>query len=202
MTTFSTDYSVDFSDRVPAPGVDPLFFQRWSPRAFKKTEIPTETLETIFDAARWSPSCFNEQPWLFITSSGADDFDTFLGLLMEKNQAWAKNASLIGFIFAKKTFSHNATDNRFAAFDCGAAWMALTLQAAKFGLYTHGMGGIKRDSVASVLKVSDLEYEIVCGFALGAIASPDILDEDTQSREKPSTRKSLLSIWQPGILAD
>lgn len=196
MNQFTTDYPVDFSDREPAPGVDQLFYQRWSPRAFKKTEIPAETLEAIFDAARWSPSCSNEQPWLFVTSSGADDFDTFLGLLMEKNQTWAKNASLIGFIFAKKLFTHNATTNRFATFDCGAAWMGLTLQAARFGLYTHGIGGIKRDAVSSTLNISKQDYDLVCGFALGAI---DTLDDDTRSREKPSLRKPLKQIWQPGI---
>lgn len=199
MNSFTTDYSVDFSDRSPATGVDTLFSQRWSPRAFKKTEIPQATLTAIFDAARWSPSCFNQQPWLFVTSSGPEDFDTFVDLLMEKNQLWAKNASLIGFIFAKKTFSHNDNDNRFASFDCGAAWMSLTLQAARYGLYTHGMGGIKRDAVGPRLNISEQDYELVCGFALGAIDTPDTLPEETQAKEKPSPRKPLSEIWQAGI---
>ena len=165
----------------------------------KKTEIPAETLTAIFDAARWSPSCYNQQPWLFVTSSGSDDFDSFLDLLVEGNQSWAKNASLIGFIFAKKTFTHNDTENRFGAFDCGAAWMSLTLQAAKYGLYTHGMGGIKRAVVASTLNIYEQDYDVVCGFALGALYTPEDLDHDTQSRAKPSTRPPLTDIWQQGI---
>lgn len=198
MKTFDTDYSVDFNQRSPADGVDELFSRRWSPRAFKKVDIPETTLTVIFDAARWSPSCFNEQPWLFVTSSGPEDFDLFLNLIMEKNQLWAKNASLLGFIFAKKNFSHNGNPNRFAGFDCGAAWMSLTLQAAKFGLYTHGMGGIKRDAVAPALNISEQDYDVLCGFALGAIDSPDSLEPDTRAKEQPSGRKPLADIWRTG----
>lgn len=199
MNSFTTDSAIDFSDRTPAPGVDKLFYQRWSPRTFKKTEIPSATLTAIFDAARWSPSCYNEQPWLFVTSSGPDDFDSFLDLLVEGNQSWARNASLIGFIFAKKTFTHNDTENRFGAFDCGAAWMSLTLQAAKYGLYTHGMGGIKRAAVASTLNISEQDYDVVCGFALGALNTPDVLDQDAQPEVKVSARNPLTTVWQPGI---
>lgn len=192
-TKTMTEFNIDFSTRSPTTGVDDLFSQRWSPRAFKKTEIPEATLTAIFDAARWSPSCFNEQPWLIVTSSGPENFPTFLDLLVEKNQEWAKDASLIGFIFAKKTFSHNDNPNRFASFDCGAAWMSLTLQAAKFGLYTHGMGGIKKDAVAITLNISEQNYEVLCGFALGAFDSSDA------ANVTPSTRKNLASVWQAGI---
>ncbi|MBL4743744.1 MAG: nitroreductase family protein, partial [Cycloclasticus sp.] len=134
--------STDFSNRDLTTGVNEQFLQRWSPRAFKKTTLPEDTIKSIFEAARWAPSCFNEQPWLFVTSTGDNDFDTFLGLLNESNQLWAKNAGLIGFIFAKKAFTHNGSDNNKAKFDCGAAWMSLTLQANMHDLYTHGIGGI------------------------------------------------------------
>ena len=90
------------------------------------------------------------------------------------------------------------TDIRF--FDCGAAWMALTLQANKFGLYTHGMGGIKRNEVCAKLNVPEDYYEVVCGFALGVIDSPDMLSEDLAEREVPSQRKSLPEIWKQGKL--
>lgn len=192
-------YTADFSDRIPAPGVDPLFYQRWSPRAFKKIAIPEQNLTAIFDAARWSPSCYNEQPWLFVTSSRLDDFDIFLRLLLANNQSWAKNASLIGFIFAKKTFTHNGVENNLSVFDCGAAWMALTLQAAKYGIYAHGMGGIKRDIIASTLNISTQDFDLICGFALGVIDLPDTLDKNTKLKEKPSPRKPLDAIWQQGI---
>ena len=64
-------YAVNFDQRDPAPGVDPLFVERWSPRALRKADIPEADLRTIFDAARWSPSCYNEQPLGFVTSTPA-----------------------------------------------------------------------------------------------------------------------------------
>lgn len=189
----------NFTNRNPLPNVSELFHQRWSPRAFKKNIIPPPTIEAIFDAARWAPSCFNEQPWFFVTSSGENDFDSFLGLLNESNQVWAKNAGVIGFIFAKKAFTHNGTDNNKAKFDCGAAWMSLTLQANIHGLYTHGIGGIDYANVYKTLNISTDDFDIICGFALGDIDQADSLPKILSEKEKPSGRKSLNQIWQAGI---
>lgn len=125
---YPISYAADFGQRDPAPGVDALFVERWSPRAMRKVEIPQADLRTIFDAARWSPSCYNEQPWRFVTSTPAS-FATFLDLLVEANQGWARNASVLGFVFADKKFARNGSDNALAVFDSGAAWMALTLGA-------------------------------------------------------------------------
>ena len=196
---YKTGYTVDFHNRKPVQGGSDLFYKRWSPRSFKKVEIPMELLEPIFDAARWAPSCFNEQPWKIVTSSGESDFNLFLHLLTEKNQMWAKNASVLGFIFAKRTFSHNGKENRWAQFDCGSAWMSLTLQARLHGLYTHGMGGIKKEETYNALNVSKDEYEVVCGFALGVIDTPDKLPETFVENEIPSKRKPLHTIWHNGI---
>jgi nitroreductase len=192
---YETNYAVDFQLRNPLEGVDDLFSKRWSPRSFKKSEIDETVLTTIFDAARWAPSCFNEQPWLFITSSGETDFDLFLKLLSERNQRWAVNASVIGFILAKRHFNHNGKPNRFAAFDCGAAWLAMSLQANLHGLYTHGIGGIKNDEVYQTFHVSEEHYEVLCGFAIGVIDSPERLSDDFIDNEIPSARKPLRDMW-------
>lgn len=198
MKQFQDNYSIDFSQRDALEGVHELFSTRWSPRSFQKTDIPADVLHSIFDAARWTQSCFNEQPWLFITSSGEQDFGQFLELLAPKNQEWAKNASVIGFIVAKKDFAHNDKPNAWAQFDCGAAWMALTLQARMFGLYTHGMAGIKKKQVYATLQIPEEQYDVICGFVIGVLDTPDKLPEDVASREKPSPRTSLADIWKQG----
>jgi nitroreductase len=191
--------AINFENRNPLPNVDALFHSRWPPRAFKKTALSIDTLHSIFDAARWAPSCFNEQPWLFVTSSNKTDFETFLGLLKPSNQAWAKNASIIGFIFAKKTFAHNGNDNNKAKFDCGSAWMSLTLQANLYGLHTHGIGGIDYANVYDTLNISRNDYDVICGFALGEIDQANTLPEPLREKEKPSARKTLDKVWQAGI---
>ena len=45
--------------RAPEHSVDPLFIERWSPRAFSGEEIPEATLMSLFEAARWAPSAMN-----------------------------------------------------------------------------------------------------------------------------------------------
>jgi nitroreductase len=196
---FDTGYDVDFGRRDPAGGVSELFYRRWSPRSFCGTVIPLEVQRSIFDAARWAPSCFNEQPWLIVTSSGEEDFPVFLGLLAEGNRRWAVNASLLGFVFAKRRFDRNGKYNRWAQFDCGSAWMSIALQASLKGLYAHGMGGILGDLTYEALGVPEEDYEVVCGFALGAIDDPWKLPDDLADQEVPSARKPLDAIWRRGI---
>lgn len=195
---FKTNYPVDFSQRTSAEKTNPFFFERWSPRSFRKVDIPQDILDSIFDAAHWAPSCFNDQPWLIITSSGPEDFNQFLKLLNEANQIWATNASLLGFIFSRKHFSHNGNPNRWATFDCGAAWMSMALQTSLHGLHAHGMAGIDYDQVHGELGVPEEDYHAVCGFALGLIDAPDALPEDFAKREAPSPRRSLNEVWHQG----
>lgn len=191
---YETDSNADFSQRDPADGVAELMYQRWSPRSFEKKPIADVDLLKIMDAARWAPSCFNEQPWLFLTSTESS-FDKFLGLLVDSNQVWAKNASLLGFILCTNQFARNGNENSLAQFDTGAAWMAMTLQARMLGLYTHGMAGIKKDEVYNAFDIDRDQQTVIAGFALGARAAAAALPEALQEREVPSERKPLTDSW-------
>jgi len=160
--------SPDFSARKTSSGVDPIFTQRWS-------------------------SCFNAQPWRFYTSTDAT-FDDFLNLLVEGNQEWAKNTSIIGFLVGQRHFEHNGKPNFYSSFDSGAAWMALTMQARMEGLHTHGMGGIKSEQVAQYLALDTKETEVLMGFAIGKLADLESLDDEQRSKEVPNDRKQLADI--------
>jgi len=72
--------------------------QRWSPYAFAPTPVAKETLHSLLEAARWAPSCFNEQPWRFIVGSKVDDpatFDKILSTMVEFNHNWAQHAPVL-----------------------------------------------------------------------------------------------------------
>lgn len=170
--------------------IDPLFLNRWSPRVIDPEPIREEDLKAIFEAARWSMSCFNDQPWMIGYAVSESDREKFLSFLAEGNQVWAKSAPVIGVIFARKNFKHNNKPNRWAEFDCGAAWMALTMQARMFGLYTHGMGGFNAETAHEVLKVPDDKYKALCVFTLGRYGDPRTVPEDIRKREKPNDRVS------------
>lgn len=191
-----SEKSLSFKARDAIEGVDPLFVERWSPRAFEKTDIATSALERIMDAARWSPSCFNEQPWRFYTST-AETFDKCLACLVDANQAWAKDASVIGFVVAKTHFARNGKENNWSAFDSGSAWMAMTLQARIEGLYTHGMAGVEFDRVADLLKLDPEHDKVLMAFVIGKAASRDNLTEEQLEKETPNARKALSEIWSP-----
>ncbi|MEA2095984.1 MAG: nitroreductase family protein [Candidatus Cloacimonadota bacterium] len=194
---YENNYQIDYSQRETNAEIDELFLHRWSPRSFQKKELPDEVVREIIEAARWSQSAFNEQPWRILTST-ENTFDKFLQLLVDRNQLWAKSASLLGFIITKKHFSHNDKNNRWANFDAGAAWMGLTLQARKLGLYTHGMAGIKREEVYKTFGIDKENFRVICAFALGILDKPEKLEKSFRKMEKPSTRKILEEIWKSG----
>ena len=53
-----------------AQGFDHLVRERRSVRGFTNKQVPEETLNAIFETARWSPSGTNVQPWYVYVASG------------------------------------------------------------------------------------------------------------------------------------
>jgi nitroreductase len=177
--------------------VDSLFPDRWSPRSFNPDyELKDEDLRSLIEAARWAPSCFNEQPWkIHVAKRGTKAFETFLACLVESNRKWAKNSSLIGFFMGSKNFSKNGKPNSTYEYDCGSAWMSLTLQARKLGLYTHGMAGVEYDKISEVLKIQNGQERVIAAFAVGQKDSPEKLPEDLKNKEVLSDRKKLDEVF-------
>ena len=98
-------------------------------------------------------------------------------------------------ILARKFFKNKARENQLAQFDCGAAWMALTMQARLLGYFTHGMGGINREMVCDLLLLNDQEHSVIMGLAVGKKADSELLPENLQAKEIPSNRYDLESFW-------
>ena len=185
-----------FSSRINGVA-DKVFIERWSPRSFVSDTIPELDLKKIIDAARWSPSTINEQPWLFFTASRKSlKFQEFIKCLNEGNQVWAKHSSVIGFVIARRFFKNKPKENSLADFDCGAAWMALTIQARLLGYYTHGMGGINRAEIEELLNLDVKKQKVMMGFALGKRADASALPEELRKKENPSSREELGDIWK------
>lgn len=186
------------NERVPGYVIDQIFKNRWSPRAFDPSPLPDNVLMSLFEAARWSMSCFNEQPWLFIYATGKSELELFRSIMSESNKRWTINAPVVGYIFARRRFASDNKPNLWAKFDCGAAWMALTLQARMLGLYTHGMAGFNREKVYELLAVPEADFEVVAAFALGKFGNKDVLPEDKKKTERPNDRRPLDEIIRKG----
>lgn len=160
------------------------FLDRWSPRDFSDESISHEDLMTMFEAAHWAPSSFNEQPWRFVYAQKPDDLERFQGLLGEGN-SWAKSTPVLVILFAKRNFSLNDKPNRTALFDAGSAWMSLALQARELGLFTHAMVGYNDVESYRVAGVNPVEYESMCMIAVGK------RNQNDEQKEIPNDRKPL-----------
>ncbi|MCB1215573.1 MAG: nitroreductase family protein, partial [Deltaproteobacteria bacterium] len=49
--------------RDPQFDIAPIFYERWSPRSMSGELLDKEELMSLFEAARWAPSSYNNQPW-------------------------------------------------------------------------------------------------------------------------------------------
>jgi nitroreductase len=171
--------------------ISEIILNRWSPRAMSSESLSDEKLFTLFEAARWAPSSYNEQPWRFIYAKReTPHFEKFFNLLVEGNQEWCKNAAVLVCAISKKTFSRNDKLHKTHMFSTGSAYENLALQASISNIVCHGMGGFYSDKAKEILKIPD-DYEVNMMFALGKPADTSVLPENLQDVEKPSDRKPL-----------
>ncbi len=178
--------------------VDALFTGRWSPRSYLSEPLGEDETASLFEAARWSPSASNRQPWLFLYETDGPERALFDSILLEGNRVWAQQAPLLMFLFARVRTAEGKKIGT-AAFDCGAAWMSLALQARLLGLYTHGMAGIDRAAAHEKLGVDDQDFSVMCAIAAGRIGPRDALPEDYRKIEQPNQRMPRGQFAQRGV---
>jgi nitroreductase len=190
MSTPVAEVSTDPELRSAESHVDPLFVERWSRRALSDRSLTSTQIETLFEAARWAPSASNLQPWLFVYASQPESLARARLLLKETNQRWASRAPLLIFVFARRRHPETGVPIRTAAFDTGAAWQSLALQAHQLGLSAHAMGGIHHEQTYEALGVPGEEFESIAGIAVGHPGEITELPSDLREREHPNGRKS------------
>lgn len=163
---------------------------RWSARSFSAKPVSAETIQTLVEAASWSFSANNEQPWRYaVAYKGTPLFDQFFSLLMPGNQPWCKNAAALILSLGKKTYTSNGHPNAAMLHDVGAANMLLTLQANALGIYTHVLGGYDAVKTAEVFKF-DEDLVPVYMIAIGYLDDHEKLEEPFRTREiTPRSRK-------------
>jgi len=171
--------------------INKIFLDRWSPRAMSGESISEEELMTLFEAARWASSSFNEQPWRFIYAKReSPQWEKMFNLLMDGNKTWCKDAAVLVCAISKKTFTRNNSPHPTHMFSTGSAFENLALQGSNMGLVVHGMGGFFADKAKTELKVSD-DYEVNMMFAIGKPGNLQDLPEGLQKAEKVTDRKPI-----------
>ncbi len=168
--------------------------KRWSPYVFADRDVSKEDLLSLFEAARWAASSYNEQPWRYIVATRDDreGFERVLSCLVEANRDWAQHAPVLVLGAVSTRFARNDKPNRAAEHDLGLASANLTLEATKRGISVHQMIGILPERAKDVFEIPD-GYEVLTGLAIGYHgANPDV-DDKFQERDdqQPKGRRPI-----------
>jgi nitroreductase len=174
-------------------GVLSVIAGRWSSRSFADREVSLADLAKVFEAARWSASAYNEQPWRFLVGRrGSSTYKKIVSTLGGFNRDWAGAAPVLILGAASTTFSHNGSSNTYALYDLGAAAGALMLQASALGLRTHSMAGFDHAAARQIFQIPD-DYNLGAVIALGYQGEPSALVQENliALETTPRTRKPL-----------
>ena len=178
--------------------VDPMFLERWSPRAFTGESLAEADLLTMLEAARWAPSSYNSQPWRFIYARrDTAHWERFLDLLVPFNRSWAASASALVILVSNSLMRPPGSDkdvpSHTHSFDTGTASGYFALQAHRMGWHVHGMVGFDQDRAFAELNVP-VGHRVEAAYAVGRLGDPVSLPEGLRQREKPNTRAPLAEL--------
>lgn len=180
-------------DASPDHPIQDLLARRWSPYAFADRPVSAADLRSLFEAARWSASSYNEQPWRYIvaTKEEPEEFARLLSCLVEGNQEWAQAAPALAIGCASLKFARNGKPNAAAIHDLGQASANLTMEATARGLFVHQMIGILPDRVRDLYGVPE-DVQPLTGVAIGYLGDSLALPEKNKERDlAPRQRKPL-----------
>ena len=192
-----TDPSTSYPEK-PAPAdypLDPDIKRRWSPRLFEEGRaVEREKILSLLEAARWAPSCFNEQPWRYLVFDGSDQeaLAKARACLVEGN-AWALEAPLLMISIARNNFTYNEQPNRTAQHDVGLGSENLVLEAVALGLAAHQMAGFNTEQARSEFHIPE-DYTVLAMIAIGYPyrGNLDDLDEKTRAKELAARQRKTL----------
>ncbi|WP_285726672.1 nitroreductase family protein [Psychromicrobium xiongbiense] len=157
--------------------------ERWSPRSYDPSAPLDESkLVAALEAARWSPSAANTQPWRFVVARrGSAAFDTIVEHLMGFNKTWAGSAQALIVALAIPT-TEDGSALTWAEYDLGQALSHLSFQAHHDGLHVHQMGGFDAEGIKKAFNLDD-GLKALSVSAIGVLGSPDALPEALRERE-------------------
>jgi nitroreductase len=177
----------------PDHPIHQLLTKRWSPYAFADRPVAEVDLRSLFEAARWAASSYNEQPWSYVVATRDDrqQFERVLSCLVEGNQAWAKNVPVLALGIVTHRFKLNGKENKAAVHDLGLASANLTVEATARGLFVHQMIGILPDKVRETFQIPE-GSEAWTGLAIGYAGDSQSLPDKLKERDlAPRQRKPL-----------
>ena len=173
-------------------------------RAFTTKPIEKKVLNRLVQAAHFSPSSLNSQPWRIITVVDEAKLDALKATLSGGNY-WAKKAPVIAAFITNADWGLRLDGRDFVFFELGMAAMAYQLQAVEEGLYVHPIAGFNADEAKKILKVPE-ENTIEVLLVLGYPGDPSDLNEKHQESEnsernrKPLEEIASFDLWNDTLI--
>jgi len=188
--------------RLAHGDADPLFVNRWSPRALSGEAIDDATLFRLLEAARWAPSASNSQPWRFIyVKNGSPQWAELSALLSDSNRLWAPKVSALVLLLSRTTFvrpgESDPSPARNHSFDAGAAWAHFALQANLAGWHTRAIAGFDKEAARSLFEVPE-DYKLEILIAVGQLGDEAELPPQLRERETLTPRRPLADLVAEG----
>jgi nitroreductase len=168
--------------------------KRWSPYVFADKPVSAADLQSLFEAARWAPSSYNEQPWSYIVATKEDpeQFEKVLSCLVEGNQGWAKNVPVLALGVITNNFKRNGNPNKAAQHDLGLASSDLVTEATSRGLHVHQMIGILPDKARATFAIPE-GSEALTGIAIGYVGDSSKVPEALRQRDEGARKRKTLA---------
>jgi nitroreductase len=151
------------------PELHPLLAARWSPATFDPDHIAApDEVEVIVEAARWSPSAGNSQPWAFIVGRRGDaTHQRLVARLAGSAAGWAPTASLLVANLCHRFVADTDWDySEFSLYDLGQAVAHMTFQAQSLGLHARQFRAFDRAGIEADFAVPE-HWEVTTMTAFG-----------------------------------
>ncbi len=123
-------------------------------RALGPVDITDDIIRELAGAARLMPSCFNNQPWRFVSARSGESLEKVRGCLNKGNE-WAHKASAIIAAFARREHDCLIKEREYYLFDLGMAVGSLLLRATELGLVAHPIAGFDPERTKQALGIPD-----------------------------------------------
>ena len=190
-----------YLERESSYPIEEWFLSRVSLRALSEERLTDEDLMSLFEAARWAPSSYNNQPWRYLYARRGDPaWDIMYKALIDWNKKWCATADTLIVVVSRNNFEHNNKPSVTARFDTGASWMSLALEARARGLVTHGMQGFNYEEIRQAFHIPDA-FTVEAMIAVGKPGSLDKLPPEIREKEVLSQRKPLEQVVSRGVFS-
>lgn len=187
-----------FLQRESTYPIMPLFLSRISYRALSEERLTEDELMSLFEAARWAPSSYNNQPWRYLYARRGDpEWDVMYRSLIDWNKTWCATADTLVVVISRNNFELNNKPSVTAQFDTGASWMGLAMEAAARNIIAHGMQGFDYEAIRKDFAIPE-GFTIEAMVGIGKPGNPERLPPEMRAKDVPSDRKPLSQIISRG----